>query len=167
MDKLIEAFALFKKKNGKDYKLVIAGKDPDGQQTGKLKALASQLNVQDEVVFTGWLPDEKIPVLYKDASLFVFLSGMEFFGLPVLEAMASKIPVISSNKMSLPEVVNDGGILVEPDDIIEISKLMDELCHNTEKRNALIEKGLANTQIFKWSTTAEKFENVFEKINLN
>lgn len=167
MDKLIEAFAIFKKKNGNEYKLVIAGNDPDGNQTVKLKEIAAQLNLQDDVIFTGWLPDEKIPALYKNASLFVFLSGMEFFGLPVLEAMACKVPVISSNKMSLPEVVNDGGILVEPDDIETISKLMDELCHNTEKRNTLIEKGLANTSAFKWSTTAEKFEKVFEKINLN
>ncbi len=167
MDKLIEAFALFKKRNNKNYKLVIAGKDPDDKQIDKLKEIATQLNVQDDVIFTGWLPSEKIPVLYKYAELFVFLSGMEFFGLPVLEAMASSVPVISANKMSLPEVVNNAGKLVEPDDVLEISKLMNELCNDKKLRAELIEKGLKNAHEFKWITTAQKFEKVFESINLN
>jgi len=167
MDKLIEAFALFKKAGNPNHKLVIAGKDPDGKQISILKKIATELQVQEDVIFTGWLPNEKIPVLYKFASLFVFLSGMEFFGLPVLEAMASRVPVISSNKMSLPEVVNNAGILVEPDNVLEISELMNELCNDQKLRAELIEKGLNNAHEFKWLTTAQKFEKVFESVNLN
>lgn len=168
MDRLIEAFALFKKNSQHPHKLVIAGNDPSGGKLmQELKDLAKQLNVQDDVIFTGWITNEVIPGLYKNADLFVFLSGMEFFGLPVLEAMACKVPVISSNKMSLPEVVNDGGILVEPDAVDGISKLMIELCTNEILRGEMIEKGLANAKQFKWITTAQKFETMFESINLN
>ena len=69
--------------------------------------------------------------------------------------------------MSLPEVVNDGGKLVEPDDVAGISKLMHELCTNEALRHEMIEKGLANAKQFKWITTAQKFEKMFETINLN
>jgi len=168
MDRLIEAYARFKKNSHHPHKLVIAGNDPSGGKLmQQLKELAQKLNVHDDVIFTGWITNETIPGLYKNASLFVFLSGMEFFGLPVLEAMACKVPVISSDKMSLPEVVNDGGILVEPDDVEGISKLMNELCTNEILREEMIEKGLANAKQFKWITTAQKFEKMFETINVN
>jgi len=166
MDRLIEAFAIFKKNNKNSLKLVIAGNDPSGGKLmNQLKEIARTLNVSEDVIFTGWVKNEDIPGLYKNASMFVFLSGMEFFGLPVLEAMACKVPVISSNKMSLPEVVNQGGILVEPDDVEGISKQMAELCNNKNLRDELIQKGIENAKQFKWLTTAQKFEKVFEKLN--
>lgn len=166
MDRLIEAFAIFKKNNKNSLKLVIAGNDPSGGKLmDQLKEIARTLNVSEDVIFTGWVKNEDIPGLYKNASMFVFLSGMEFFGLPVLEAMACKVPVISSNKMSLPEVVNQGGILVEPDDVEGISKQMAELCTNKNLREELIQKGIENAKQFKWLTTAQKFEKVFEKLN--
>lgn len=167
MDKLIEAFAIFKKENKNDYQLIIAGKDPDSNQLKYLKEVALKNTVANEVIFPGWIANKDIPALYKNASLFVFLSGMEFFGLPILEAMACKIPVIAADKMSLPEVVNNAGILVDPDNVLEISKLINELCNDQKLRAELIEKGLKNAQEFKWIITAKKFEKVFESISVD
>ncbi|MEO8116289.1 MAG: glycosyltransferase family 1 protein [Bacteroidota bacterium] len=164
MDKLIEAFSIFKNQHKNDFKLLIAGKDPDGKQLDFLKDIAVKYNVAEDVFFPGWVANKDIPALYKNASLFVFLSGMEFFGLPILEAMACKIPVIAANKMSLPEVTNDAGKLVEPDDVNQVASLMEEICTNKELREHLIIKGMENVQEFKWATTAKKFEHVFESV---
>jgi glycosyltransferase involved in cell wall biosynthesis len=165
MDKLIQAYAVFSKQSATEYKLIIAGKDPDGRQLKKLKQVSAQNGVSDNVIFLNWVETDKIAALYKNASLFVFLSSMEFFGLPVLEAMASEVPVISSNKMSLPEVANNSAILVEPDDINIIAKEMHTVLYGDGIKDKLIDKGLENIKKFKWSTTANKFENIFSDIN--
>lgn len=162
MDKLVEAFAIFKKQNKSNFKLLIGGKDPDGKQLNFLKDVAIKNDVENDVIFPGWVANKDIPALYKNASLFVFLSGMEFFGLPILEAMACEVPVIAANKMSLPEVVNDAGTLVEPEDVIQVASIMEAMCSNEALRDKLITKGLENVELFKWTTTAKKFENVFQ-----
>lgn len=164
MDKAIEAFAIFKKKNKNDFKLLIAGKDPDGKQLEFLKNVAEKNNLSNDVIFPGWVADKDIPALYKNASLFLYLSSMEFFGLPVLEAMASNIPVIASNKMSIPEVVNNAGIMVEPDDTETISKNIEHILNDSAFSLSLIELGKKNVKEFNWQFTAEKFEKVFMDI---
>jgi glycosyltransferase involved in cell wall biosynthesis len=96
---------------------------------------------------------------------------MEFFGLPVLEAMASNVPVVAANKMSIPEVVNDAGILVEPDDIRQVAEKIYEVLTSETLQSSLIKKGQHNIQVFNWDVTAGKFEKVFleiaEKFSLN
>jgi glycosyltransferase involved in cell wall biosynthesis len=164
MDKLIQAYNLFRQQENSGYTLIIAGKDPDGEQLKKLKQISGQNNVSENVVFLNWVDNDKIAALYKNASLFVFLSSMEFFGLPILEAMASEVPVISANKMSLPEVANDAAILVDPDNVSEIAKKMQEVLSCGDKKKAMIEKGLENIKKFQWKNTADKFENVFADI---
>jgi glycosyltransferase involved in cell wall biosynthesis len=78
--------------------------------------------------------------------------------------MASNVPVIAANKMSLPEVVNDAGILVEPDNIQEVAQRMQELLTSENMRKNLIEKGKNNIKQFRWDITARKFENLFSDI---
>jgi len=164
MNKLIEAYSLFKKQSGLNHKLIIAGKDPDNNQLKILRSTAKEQKVEDDVIFLGWVASDKIPALYGNAALFVYLSSVEFFGLPVLEAMASNVPVIAANKMSLPEVVNDAGILVEPDNIQEVAQRMQELLTSENMRKNLIEKGKNNIKQFRWDITARKFENLFSDI---
>jgi glycosyltransferase involved in cell wall biosynthesis len=113
------------------------------------------------VIFLGWVAEDEIPALYRNADLFVYISSVEFFGLPVLEAMASGIPVIAANKMSLPEVVNDSGVLVEPDNVEEIAARMQELLTSPSLRNNMVEKGKNNVKLFRWDITAMRFENLF------
>lgn len=164
MNRLIEAYSLFRRQSGCDYKLVIAGKDPDNKQLKILQKIAKEQGVENDVVFLGWVASDKIPALYSNAALFIYLSSVEFFGLPVLEAMASNVPVISSNKMSLPEVVNDAGILVDPDNIREVATRMQEVLTSLGIRKNLIEKGKNNIKLFRWDVTAMKFEDLFLNI---
>jgi glycosyltransferase involved in cell wall biosynthesis len=171
MDKLIMAYSLLKKEKNIKYKLVIAGKDPDNKQLKYLQQVAKEQDVENDVIFLGWVATEDIPSLYRNASLFVYISSMEFFGLPVLEAMASNVPVVAANKMSIPEVVNDAGILVEPDDIRQVAEKIYEVLTSETLQSSLIKKGQHNIQVFNWDVTAGKFEKVFleiaEKFSLN
>ncbi|MGI8951198.1 MAG: glycosyltransferase family 4 protein [Chitinophagaceae bacterium] len=164
MDMLIRAYSIFKKKSGLNYKLVIAGKDPDGNQLNKLKKIAKEEQLEDDIIFLGWVAVESIPALYKKASLFMYLSSVEFFGLPVLEAMAANVPVIAANKMSIPEVVNDAGILAEPENVEDIASKMQQVLSSKSLRNELIEKGKANVNSFAWEKTARNFEDLFSQI---
>lgn len=163
MDKLIIAYSILKKR-GCNQKLYIAGRDPDGKQLDILKKLTKDLELVDDVNFVGLVPYNKVPDLYKNAELFMFLSSVETFGLPVLEAMVSGVPVIASNAMSVPEVVNEAGILVDPNDVQEIAKKMEEVLSNPALKKSLIEKGKENIKLFNWKTTAVKFEKIFEQV---
>lgn len=160
-DKLIMAYSLLIKKTDLNYKLIIAGKDPDGKQLQLLKQLAKAEGIEERVIFLGWVSAADVPALYKNAALFVYISSVEFFGLPVLEAMAANVPVIAANKMSIPEVVNDAGILVDPNNIEEITGKMREVLTCKNVKDSLIEKGKNNIKQFRWDITAAKFENLF------
>lgn len=164
IDKLIRAFAILKRNTNLPHKLLIAGKDPNGKQLDFLKAIAESEKIETEVIFAGWVKLEEVPVLYRRASLFMYISSVEFFGLPVLEAMACDVPVIAGNKMSIPEVVNDAGILTEPTDIETIASQMQQVLTDETLRSKLIENGKRNIGAFKWETTALKFEQVFRQV---
>jgi glycosyltransferase involved in cell wall biosynthesis len=113
---LIEAFYKIKKKNI-ECKLVIAGKKE--WEYKEIFETVDKLNLQNNVVFTGYVLDEDLPALYNAADLFVYPSLYEGFGLPPLEAMACGTPVITSNTSSLPEVVGNAGIMVDPYDVAQ------------------------------------------------
>jgi glycosyltransferase involved in cell wall biosynthesis len=115
-------------------------------------------------VFTGYLPDTSLPVLYAGATAVLFASFAEGFGLPALEAMQCGAALISSNATSLPEVVGDGGLLLDPNDTEawgrEILRLMDE----PEARRELIEQGLRRSQHFSWAATAAGICQVYRQL---
>ena len=165
VDKLIKAFSIFKKK-GFPHKLIIAGRDPDGHQLTPLKQLAKDENVEEYTDFIGLVSHDKIAGLYQNASLFMFLSSVETFGLPVLEAMSSGIPVIASDKMSIPEIVGDAGILVDPLNIQNTAVQIELVLTNNKLRNDLILKGKKNIKLFSWSNTADNFKKIFLKVAL-
>lgn len=164
MDKLIQAFAILKRNTNLPHKLLIAGKDPNGKQLAYLNEIARSEKIEQDVIFTGWVKLEEVPALYRHASLFMYLSSVEFFGLPVLEAMACDVPVIAGNKMSIPEVVNDAGILTEPTDIETIAMQMQQVLTHESLRCKLIENGGRNIQEFGWDKTASRFEQVFHQV---
>ena len=103
IDKLIEAFALLKRKTNLPHKLLVVGKDPNGKQLDYLKQVAKSNAITEEVIFAGWVTLEEVPALYRKASLFMYISSMEFFGLPVLESMACDVPVIAGIKCQYPK----------------------------------------------------------------
>jgi glycosyltransferase involved in cell wall biosynthesis len=120
--------------------------------------------IQKQVVFTGYIPDEKLPALYSGAKMLVYPSVYEGFGLPPLEAMASGIPVVCSNRSSLPEVVGDGALLVNPLQVDDISDSILLLLVNEEKRNELIFKGKKRAAMFSWEKTVQETLKVYEKV---
>ena len=116
------------------------------------------------MVFTGWVPEEDKPTLYSGARALVFPSLYEGFGLPPLEALACGTPVIASNRGSLPEIVGDGGLLLEPDDLEGLAAAMQKLLSDDTLREDLREKGLAHAARFSWEKTARETLAVYREV---
>jgi glycosyltransferase involved in cell wall biosynthesis len=165
-DRLIEAFALLKSGGGAPdrLRLRIAGRDPDGGQRQRLEGLVSRCGVEASVDLVGVVPHEGIPDLYRGASAFVFPSAVETFGLPVLEAMASGVPVIASNRMSVPEVVGDAGIVVDPDSPADLARAIGRVLADEGLRAELIEAGRRRVGELSWRRVADGFEALFEEV---
>jgi len=146
LPRLIEAFDGLENKRG--WQLAIAGKTGWGEQN--LKSVTKNLKL------LGYVPDEDLPPLYAGALCFVYPSLYEGFGLPVLEAMASGAPVITSNVSSLPEAAGEAGILVNPEKSEEIRKAMEKVANNPKLREEMIKKGFQQAQKFSWQKTARE-----------
>lgn len=148
-----------------DYDLVIGGKP--WRLESKLLEEIQKLGINDHVVFIGRVEDSDLPSIYALAKLFVFPSIYEGFGLPPLEAMACGIPVITSNTSSLPEVVSDAGILVDPYDVEGWASAIYNVLTNHKLRKKMITKGLERTKSFSWEYTARKTLNVYKEVYSN
>jgi glycosyltransferase involved in cell wall biosynthesis len=152
---LLRAYAMLRAEGySEDLKLVVAGR------TGWLYAdifnMVKTLALDEEVIFTGFVDDEDLPDLYRGAHLFVFPSLYEGFGLPILEAMASGVPVITSNTASMPEVAGDAAMLVDPHAAKAIAEGIARVLTEDRLRETLTQKGLARARGFTWDTTARK-----------
>ncbi len=119
--------------------------------------------LRDRVLFTGFVADEHLSALYSGAEAFLYPSLYEGFGLPPLEAMQCGLPVITSKTSSLPEVVGDAGILVDPLDKEEICQAMLSLLENRELRRRLVRKGLERAGRFSWRRCARQTADGYRK----
>jgi glycosyltransferase involved in cell wall biosynthesis len=145
-----------------DYQFVIAG--GKGWKNESFYRLLKKLNIDDYLVFTGYVPEEDLPALYQGAEVFVYPSFYEGFGLPVLEAMASGTPVITSNTSSLPEVAGDAALLVNPKEVYEIYEAMEALITNPSLREELKGKGFEQSKKFSWKKTARQTLRIYQKV---
>lgn len=136
------------------YTLVLGGAVKDEGE--KLVSLVESLNLQNNVIFTGYLNDNILPILYNGAEAFVYPSIYEGFGLPPLEAMSCKTAVITSNLTSIPEVTGDAAILIDPFNSEELATNLFKLLDNDELRNNLASKGYIKSLEFSWKNTAQK-----------
>lgn len=159
-DSLIKAFAKLKEKYKVPHKLVITGFDPVNRLE-LLKHLIHELGLGDEVLYLGRVPGRHMPLLYSKADITVCLSAYEGFGSPVVEAMAAGCPVLSSDRSSLPEVVGDGGILVDPFDIHGIVHKMHLLLTNKALRRECIQKGRLRAKHFSWNKVAQNLIDIY------
>lgn len=141
----------------RDVRLVLSG--PLDAETHNL---ARSLGIEGGVVFAGLIPEEELPAYYRGATALVFPSLYEGFGLPPLEAMASGTPVLTSNTTSLPEVVGDAAVTVDPLDIDQMAARLRELVEDTALRAVLRERGLERARLFSWEKTAEAVRRVLE-----
>ncbi len=162
-DFLIKAFALVKKKKKIPQKLVIVGVDPYNK-VNELRKLIQKFNLNEEIVYLGSASYKYMPTFYREADLTVFLSSYESFGLPILEAMASGCPVLSSNQSSLPEIVGDAGLLVNPFNIEEVANMMYELLTDDNLREKCIAKGLARAKQFSWESVAMRLIKIYSNL---
>lgn len=155
MDDLLEGYKVAIDKLGlKDHLLIIAGK-PDPDYVGKLlKTVSESTTLRDKVKILGYVSNDTIVTLYAKATVFVHPAHYEGFGLPVLEAMKMKCPVIARNSSSLTEVVADSGLLFDTKE--QMSQQIYDVCTDDELRNTLIDKGVQRANDFSWTTTASK-----------
>lgn len=149
---LIKAFIVVKRKYP-DLKLVIVGKK--GWKFNEIDQLVKQHKLEQEVIFTGYVNDQDLHHIYHSAEVFVFPSIYEGFGIPPLEAMASGCPVIASNSSSLPEVIGDAGLLIDPKSSPKIADAIVSILETPQLRSTLIEKGFFRSRKFNWEKSAE------------
>ncbi len=156
---LLRAFAELRRRMAGPVDLVLVGQPGRGE--ADLRTLARKLGVEDYVRWLGYVPATDRPSLFASASALVFPSLYEGFGLPPLEAMAWGTPVITSNTSSLPEVVGDAGILVNPRDVTELANAMARILDDLTLRERLIAAGRVQAARFTWDRCASDVELAF------
>jgi len=162
----LKAFAKYLELNPESkLKFVIAGGKGHNYDI-QIDETISTYNLEDKVIFVGFITDEEKILLLKQAKAFIYLSLYEGFGIPLIEAMSLNTPVLSSNLSCLPEVVGDAGILVDPYDIEAITKGIITLVHNPLIAKEYKEKGIERAKIFTWQNMAQKTYNVYKKLLL-
>jgi len=159
---LIDSFNRIKKEGKFEHQLVIVGRR-DYLPASDMEMINSSPFYQD-IVFTGYLPDQHLPFAYGRADVFVYPSLFEGFGLPCLEAMACGCPVVTSNTTSLPEVVGDTGILIDPLNAEEIATAILAVLTDPARRSAMASMGLERAKMFTWKHTAEKMLEIIDDI---
>lgn len=162
IETIIDAFSTYKNKYNTDIKLVIAG--GKGWRYESIFTQMQRLNIEQEVIFTGYVEEEDKTGIYQMASLFLFPSLYEGFGMPVIEAMAAGVPVITSNTSSLPEAAGDAAILVSPPDSAKIAKHIQEILNDDELRQSMIQKGLEQSKKFNWDTSVDKLCDIYRQV---
>lgn len=161
VESLVNAFARMPAGLRARYDLVLAG---DVQKRPVVRERVRAHRLEGQVRFPGLVTDAALVRLYQAASLFVFPSRYEGFGLPVLEAMACGCPVISSHASSLPEVVGDAGLLVDPSDVDGLARTMSEVLQDASRSAGLRARGLAQAARFSWDRTARDMVAVYTRV---
>lgn len=145
-----------------DYKLVLIGfKRWKYEQDMEL---IKKLELENDVIFTGWVQDEDMPALYSLADLLIFPSLYEGFGIPLLEAMACGCPIITSNAGGLAEVAGEAAIFVNPHNVNDISNAMFNIIKDNNLRQGMIERGYKQVKNFRWEKCAREVLDIFEQI---
>jgi glycosyltransferase involved in cell wall biosynthesis len=125
--------------------------------------LAGNLGLSRRITFSGPIADSDLPSVYRGAVALVLPSLYEGFGLPALEAMASGVPVVASGMTSLPEVVGDAAIMVDPHDVDEIANAITRVVEDDSLRARCREKGLERAKAFTWERTANRVSQILER----
>lgn len=160
--KLVEAYSLLPHALQKKYALVLVG--GQGWNNKMLHGIINNLNLQDKVILTGFVSDEDLPYIYNKASVFVYPSLYEGFGLPLLEAMACGVPVITSNTSSLPEVANGAALFCDCQKEEEIAWAIKKVILEPKLAQKMITRGLIQAKKFSWEKAARETLEVFEEI---
>jgi len=164
---ILQAFAQLREFYEAGYRLVLAGVNlgSDSALFPNPQRLAREAGLPDDAIrFTGWVDEVDKRALYTGATVFLFPSLYEGFGLPPLEAMACGVPVIASNASSLPEVVGDAGILVDPNDANVWAEALRTVLRDPLRRATMQMQSVHQAQKFSWKKTAEETRTVYESL---
>lgn len=167
LEVLVEVFSKFLK-NKPNFRLVLVGKEDYFYR--RLKDFARSLGLwrdggkKSPVLFPGYVPDNKLLVLYRKACAYVFPSLYEGFGLPALEAMAAGVPVASSSESSMPEVLGDAAVYFNPRDRNDMLEKLNLITEDEDLRRKMREKGFEQVKHYNWIKTAQKTLNIYRKI---
>jgi len=138
-----------------------------GSGNSDLNKTSKQYGVADYVHFIGKLPESDMPKLYSGAIALLFISLYEGFGLPIVEAMASGVPVITSNVTSMPEIAGDAALIVDPHSENEISAAIRRVSTDEKLRQDLIDRGIERATHFSWDKMAVKFWSLANRVSLS
>jgi len=165
--RMIEAFSALKTELERnqaypDLKLIIIGDDLSGNPD--LRRTVVRSGVQNDVRFLGFVPIEVLRIFYDEAKVFVFPSLYEGFGLPPLEAMAHGTPVVTSNVSSLPEVVGQAAVLVNPENVFEIMRALHRVLTDPPLRERMKERGYQQVTKFSWETSVRRILDIYGQV---
>ncbi len=161
IDGLIKAFKKLQDSNVqifKKVKLVIAGKK--GWMYEELFQLVKKLDLESKVIFTGFVEENEVDLLMKNAQVFVMPSYWEGFGIPILEAMDAGTPVVCSNRGALPEVAGKAALIVNPEKPADIAEKIYQVLTSDKLRENLVQSGKERVKMFSWQKSADKILNV-------
>ena len=155
LESVIEGYEIFRSQGGQALPLVLAG--AEGWKTGPMEELLARSSFKGDIIVLGYVPEKHKPALYRGATVFVWPSFYEGFGLPVLEAMACGVPVITSVTSSLPEVIGDTGVLIDPFNVNDIVSALHQLIddpRSSELRQQFSTRASQRALKFTWQKTA-------------
>lgn len=161
LERLILAFGILKEQHP-NLKLVLVGKREFHSK--KLQKWADKFDYSNDIIFTGFIPDEELKWYYENTRAYVFPSLSEGFGLPGLEAMVHGCPVVSSNTTCLPEVYGDAAHYFNPEDIQEMAHAINDVITDTRLRNKLVDLGYKNVKRFSWSKMAKETLAIYDQV---
>lgn len=158
---LLKGFSWFKNRQRSGMKLILAGRLAWGAD--EFVSLMKTYKYRDEVVMTGYIPEDEMQDLVGAAYAMVYPSHWEGFGLPVLEAMQSGVPVITSSNSSMPEISGDAAVYCEPGDSKAWGMAMGHLYKDENYRAELVSKGIKRASMFSWEDSAGKLREIFDR----
>jgi glycosyltransferase involved in cell wall biosynthesis len=159
---VLKALSVLRKQGKLDFQLLML--DIDREYLQNLAAKIGDTEVLDFITFCGYVPNFELPAIYSMAKLFLYPSLRESFGIPILEAMACGIPVITSNTSSMPEVAGDAALKIDPTKPEEIANAIERLLNDPAKMAGLSAKGLERSEHFSWRNNAVKTLDIYKTL---
>lgn len=161
---MIKTYALLRQEKEIKHQFVLAGNPGFGYDKILVETNRLPAEIKKDIILPGYVSEEKYVELLKNADILFFGTFFEGFGLPPLEAMASGVPVVASNRTSIPEITGKAALLVDPKKPFDMAVALSKIINNEGLRKALISKGLARATLFSWKKTAEKTLEVLESL---
>lgn len=166
--RLIHAFSRLVNKQAYSGKLLITGTVSGAPYQEKMKsscdAVIKETGMENRIVFTGYIPENELDSLFRMAEFLIYPSLYEGFGIPILEAMKTGLPVITSNITAMPEVASDAAYLINPNSIEEMTAAMAELLQNKNLKEGMRQKSIERARPYSWQNVSEMYLKLYQEV---